>query len=634
MEAEVSLFETSETMASFLGSTGLLMESWRFCSTANATLAPPSGPGFIVTQVGSVGYIAFSGAQIISGSDLYVEDLVPVNGVGGGIFTALDCHGAVDGDEEEEPVMVHKGLLHLFLNIYSNLNFQIQVKAIMEQSKSIVLTGHSIGGSIASLMALSWLCYLETTPPPPSTQILCITFGSPLLGNKSLSRALLRQRWAGSFCHVVSKDDIVPRLLFAPLGSFNAQLHCLLQYWQLSITSPRFGSSALQIPEEDKSRLLGVVLAYTESQANAPPKEEAGRCSFWPCGSYVFCSEEGAVCVDNAVAVVKLLHLMLTTATPKSCVEDHLMYGEHVERVSLQFLYSKDVVRGNLPELSYEAGMVMALESMGLDNQESISESAIDCLKMAKQMGLTPNLNSAKLAISLSRITPYRVQIMWYKASCDRSDDQMGYYDSFKQRQASKRDSQVNMFRLKLATFWNGVIAMMDDNKLPHDFHTRAKWVNASHFYQLLVEPLDIADYYRSGAHLTRGHYMAHGRERRHQIIDKWWRGRRLARGSEGSKRSKFAGLTEDPCFWARVEEARELLERARRERSSIEVWTGIEAFERYSREMVESKEVSQDVLAKNSSYSIWVEELAELRVRAHQFPSREPGFLDGKLMP
>lgn len=83
----------------------------------------------------------------------------------------------------------------------------------------------------------------------------------------------------------------------------------------------------------------------------------------------MFCSEDGAVCVDNGVAVVKLMHLMLVDATPDSCVEDHVKYGELVERVSWQFLVSKDVVTGSLVEGSYEAGMIMALESMGLDNQ-------------------------------------------------------------------------------------------------------------------------------------------------------------------------------------------------------------------------------------------------------------------------
>jgi hypothetical protein len=66
--------------------------------------------------------------------------------------------------------------------------------------------------------------------------------------------------------------------------------------------------------------------------------------------------------------------------------------------------------------------------------QESVAGPAEDCLKMARKMGRTPNLNSAKLAIRLSEVNPYRAQIEWYKASCDESDNQMGYYDCFKQR--------------------------------------------------------------------------------------------------------------------------------------------------------------------------------------------------------
>lgn len=253
---------------------------------------------------------------------------------------------------------------------------------------------------------------------------------------------------------------------------------------------------------------------------------------------------------------------------------------------------------------------------------------------MAKQMGLTPNLNGARLAISLSKITPHRAQIEWYKSSCDESDDRMGYYDSFKRRQASKRDNQVNMFRIKLASFWDNVINMIDNNELPHDFNKRSKWVNASHFYQLLVEPLDIAEYYRSGDHLRKGHYLKNGRERRHEVFDKWWRETNVV--EELSKRSKFASLTQDSCFWARVEEARELLEKVRTERNSSnmsQLWEGINAFERYAGELIETKEVSSDVLAKNSSYSLWIEEVRELRSQVQHF-HQFPGVLDGEMVP
>lgn len=237
---------------------------------------------------------------------------------------------------------------------------------------------------------------------------------------------------------------------------------------------------------------------------------------------------------------------------------------------------------------------------------------------MAKSMGRTPNLNSANLAIALSKINPLRAQIEWYKAFCDASDEQMGYYDSFKRRGASKSGFKVNMNRIKLARFWKTVIEMLETNQLPHDFHKRAKWVNASQFYKLLVEPLDIAEYYGKGKHRTNGHYIKHGRERRYEIFDRWWKDRKVPLEEENIKRSKFASLTQDTCFWAKVEEAREWLDNLRHAENdpmkSALLWQNIEKFEQYANEMVERKEVSIDVLAKNSSYTLWVEELKTVR--------------------
>ncbi|XP_059433557.1 lipase-like PAD4 [Corylus avellana] len=485
--------------------------------------------------------------------------------------------------------------------------------ALMEQSKSIIITGHGIGGAIASLCALWLLCNLPAVSSPSPTQVLCITFGSPLLGNASLSRAVLRERWGGNFCHVVSKHDIMPRLLFAPLPSFS-HLHGLLHYWHLSMASPS-DNLVFQLRNEDKAELLRFVLLHLQVLA-LDEQEAPTSTSFWPLGSYLFCSQEGAMCIDNAVSVVKMMHLMLMTGSPSSCIEDHLMYGDYVGNVCVQFLKQRSFMQGDLPESSYEAGVALALQSSGMDIQESVAGAAKDCLKMARRMGRTPNLNSAKLAIRLSEINPYRAQIEWYKASCDESDDQMGYYDCFKQRETSRRDSTVDLNRYKLASFWNRVIDMLEKNELPHDFHRRAKWVNTSQFYKLLVEPLEIAEYYRNGMHRVNGHYLSHGRERRFEIFDRWWRERRVSE-EENNQRSKFASLTQDSCFWARVEEAKEWLDEARQESDRkvlALLWEKINGFERYARKLVESKEVSKDVVARNSSYSKWVKEYSALK--------------------
>ena len=75
------------------------------------------------------------------------------------------------------------------------------------------------------------------------------------------------------------------------------------------------------------------------------------------------------MCVDNAVSVVKMMHLMLMTGSPSSCIEDHLMYGDYVGNVCVQFLKQRSFMRGDLPESSYEAGVALALQSSGMDVQ-------------------------------------------------------------------------------------------------------------------------------------------------------------------------------------------------------------------------------------------------------------------------
>ncbi|XP_062007377.1 lipase-like PAD4 isoform X2 [Rosa rugosa] len=646
MEAEASPFESSELVASFLASTPLLSESWRLCSLANA--AAPLG--FVSERIGDVGYFAFSACStqmITEGSEYYstCRNLVPLDsagaGDGDGSFSVLtkSSNSSINGEEDEGAVMVHAELLNLFLFFRSSQAFK-EMLALIEGSKSIVITGHSIGGTTASLCALWLLCYLQSVSSNRS--VLCITFGSPLLGNESLHRAILRERWGGNFCHVVSKYDIMPRLLFAPLESCTRQLHLLLQYWQMSMlaSSPgNFGQyfPVLQLGEEEKAHLFSFVSHYNllvSSVAQEEAREEKANSLYWPFGNYMFCSQEGAICVENAASVIKMMHLMFTTGNPSCCINDHLKYGDYIGKISSQFLNKKSFLQGEvIPESSYEAGVALALQSSGISKQEPAARPAEDCLKKARGMRhmRTPSLNAANLAIRLSKVNPYRAQIEWYMASCDKSDEQLGYY--FKQRGSSKRDHKVNMNRLLLAGFWNDVLRMLENNELPHDFHKRPKWINTSQFYKLLVEPLDIAEYYRSGMHRIKGHYLKHGRERRFEIFDRWWREREVDPEENTSMRSRFAGLTQDSCFWAKVEEATEWLANVRSEsdaRKLALLWENINKFERYATRLVDDKEVSKDVVAKNSSYSKWVEELRELKSQMQQIHPQFPRFRDG----
>lgn len=248
--------------------------------------------------------------------------------------------------------------------------------------------------------------------------------------------------------------------------------------------------------------------------------------------------------------------------------------------------------------------------------QDMEAREAEECLRAASTIERIPTLNCANLARKLATVTPFRAQIEWYKSSYDEC---RGYYDAFKHRGASKKGGQVNMNRIRLASFWDSVLDMLERNELPHDFSMRHKWVNASQFYKLLVEPLDIAEHYRKMKHRTVGHYLTHGRQRRYWVFDQWWSDKEKRVGREGmdGKRSKYAGLTQDSCFWARVEEARDMADRARNQRDPLvlpELFQRMNAFDCYAKKLIEKMEVSVDVLAEGSSYKLWEEEWKRLK--------------------
>ncbi|KAK6150797.1 hypothetical protein DH2020_015729 [Rehmannia glutinosa] len=607
-------------LATYLASTPLLEESWRLCSRAN-TAAQQS---FAVNRVGKVAYVAFSGVQVVDCSEESCRSLVELESGAKGIFGAF-CGG---GEGDREPIMVHGGLLQLFLCFYHTHNFQHKMLEILNESKSVVFTGHSLGGALASLSALWLLSTIQTASP--SIHVLCITYGSPMLGNQSFSQAILQERWGGNFFHVVAEHDIVPRLLFAPASPFMDQLRALFEFWQLSMASPYLTQLAPKLSYENITEVFEKVLACVEERSRRGDDQE--RSSFWPFGSYLFCTENGAICLDNRMAIVKLLYLTLAKGSAKSCVEDHLKYENYVGGVCWQYLQRKSLTDVYFSESSNEAGIALALQSSGIASQEPIYGAAKNCLAMARQLGCRRNLNNAKMAVSLAKITPLRAQIEWYKAFCDDSDDQLGYYDSFKRRSASKRGSKVNMNRVRLGQFWDEVINMLETNQLTQDFHNLPKYVNASQFYKLLVEPLEIAEYYRTGMHKKKGHYIEHGREKRFKIFDKWWRDRKVG-DEERNPRSKFASLTQDSCFWARVEEARDNMYRITSEmdlgRHSL-LLDKIEKFERYASGMIERMEVSVDVLAKNSSYNLFREEWKVLQSQMQLLPTRFPVSQDG----
>ncbi|EOA23755.1 hypothetical protein CARUB_v10016967mg [Capsella rubella] len=519
-------FETSELQASFMSSTPLFTDSWSLCNVANCD-------GSIKIQdIDRITYVAVPAVSMTQ-----LGDLVGLNVAGDGFFPGL-------ASEEPLPPMLDASILNLF----RELKIKPGLKLKLVGKKLVVITGHSTGGALAALTAL----WLLSQPSPPSFRLICITFGSPLLGNQSLSTSISRSRLAHNFCHVVSIHDHVPR-----------------------------SSNEL----------------------------------FWPFGTYLFCSDNGGVCLDNVDSVRRMFQVLNATVTPN--IEEHQRYEHYVFTLSHMFLKSRSFLDGNIPENSYEAGLALAVEALGFASDDQSSVLVKECIERATRIGRAPILRSVELSNELANVLPARLEIQWYKDRCDASQEQLGYYDCFK-RYSLKRDYKVNMSRKRLAMFWDRVLEMVETNELPFDIHLWKKWIYASQFYQLLAEPLDIANFYKNRDIQSGGHYLDQGnRPKRYEVIDKWWK---RAREPEKCVRSTYATATQDTCFWAKLEEAKEWLNEVKREGSDAErralLWEKIVRFESYANKLEKKKEVSVDVLAINSSYKVWVRNLKEFKLK------------------
>ncbi|KAM2143397.1 hypothetical protein ACFX1R_047195 [Malus domestica] len=98
-------------------------------------------------------------------------------------------------------------------------NLDILRRKLVDSSKSsrIVITGHSFGGSMATLFTL-WL--LQSLDFSKAKRPLCITFGSPLIGDEKLRQCVLEfSTWSSCFLNVASINDPEPKVFLTSQGS-------------------------------------------------------------------------------------------------------------------------------------------------------------------------------------------------------------------------------------------------------------------------------------------------------------------------------------------------------------------------------------------------------------------------------
>ncbi|XP_077237905.1 protein EDS1L-like [Tasmannia lanceolata] len=509
-----------------------------------------------------------------------------------------------------ETAFINPEFLRCFYTIMRNSALEQQVRRAVAERRQLVFTGHSSGGAIAILATL-WLLEQSLKLETPHNQRLpfCITFGSPLIGDRIFAHALGRENWSSCFLHFITRYDIIPRMSLSHPSSIQPEFHPILHFFDPN--SVYFNLNSIGKSPQAVS-FFSIVLRNASSVASYNACSSMGSTNmlletipgfvklspYRPVGTYIFCTGNGGlVCVRNGDAVLQLLFYSLQLGPEEDVAEiayrslkEHLVYGSEVqESLEMQDIVYLDSL-AELP-LSLEDGSSDEMQLVHTALQQlGLSVEARLCLHAAGESEKQKLRNQAKIRANSSKIEEALKFIHGYRVTCEIRG--VGYYDAFK-LQKDTGDFDVNIKRLDLAGLWDEIIDMLKRYELPDNFEARTEWVELGTSYRRLVEPLDIANYYRHFKNEDTGPYLINGRPRRYRYTQKWL---------ERAKRMP-ANSSSESCFWAKVEE---LCVDNANNKPFEETKGRVLELEKEMLGWLTSGEVGRDVLLEESTFVKW----------------------------
>ncbi|KAJ1421783.1 Fungal lipase-like domain [Sesbania bispinosa] len=505
----------------------------------------------------------------------------------------------------DEAALVNEAFLERFCSILENSSIRSKVKKALVDGKQIVFTGHSSGAAVA-ILATFWVLeeFFNPTKNQKHKPPLCVTFGSPLVGNHIFSHASRRENWSCYFIHFVMRFDIVPLILLAPFSSIEQTFSSILQF-----LTPEFKPST----QESLQRANLTSEFYSTVMRNAKTVIHHAACNlmgntnslletimnfvdlspYRPFGTYIFCSGNGQLIVikDSNAALQLTFHTaLLDLAEPSEAanksISQHHAYKDALEdslqRQNVVYMDKLD----ELPLSTHGSNGDIAAVSAALDDLGLSTEARL-CLRAAGVLERQKEINEKEIEkVFEEKALSSMEKLEEYKRKCEIVKGK-GYYDSFKV-QKETIDFEANVERLVLAGVWDVIIEKRRSNELPDEFEGKKEWVERGTRFLRLVEPLDIANYYRHGKDKESGPYMEKGRPKRYRYTQRW-----LEHSQRKSQETNYS----ESCFWAEVEDL------ASNNNSSFE---RVKLLEDQIRRWSEMGEVGKDVFLEDSTLVKW----------------------------
>ncbi|KAI9154486.1 hypothetical protein LWI28_026948 [Acer negundo] len=546
MKNSPPLFGSGLELANLVVSSGLLSQSWDLIYELSRELNPSEQIRFGTFRQPNCTVIVFVTSATLTKHHLQeVEDEL--------VSLSLPSPFHFLCTKSNPTFAIHKAAVTLFSSFIDQLTI---LKNQISNSVPLIVTGHSVGGSVASLFTL-WL--LESMNKADAKRVLCITFGAPLIGDKGLQQAISRNsKWNSCFLHVAANQDLVPRL-FVSLS-----------------------------PQNPNARQI-----------------DSRSVAYQPFGTYLLCSESGYTCIEDSEEVSKLL-VTMGSETPRNqnpSVELEIFnYTETVKQVEKIVIYQGISRLGEAEVHPLRARTILQLDAIGVKRtQQACSEfntlitnmERREKFRVLKQKVFDPDKK-------LNEMKVYMAYLEWYKKSMSEKE---GYYDSYKNNRFPE-DMDVKKFKKKLNDYWKKVVEEAERMPMRENAPLHIRWLYGGTNYRRMVEPLDIAEYYNKGLK----NYKADGRSEHYKKLEEWLEvDLHRSKPDNRKKLNVSNSLTEDSCFWERVEEALMLCKSLRNEEGDRELTKrNLVTFEVYVMEQIKNYAVSPHIFLEKSSFMRW----------------------------
>lgn len=164
-----------------------------------------------------------------------------------------------------------------------------------------------------------------------------------------------------------------------------------------------------------------------------------------------------------------------------------------------------------------DGNSVLHLISASFSIDPSLKMEMLKYLLLAERSGLEERIAKRKMVSDLSnRLNDWKLDLEWYKKVSGFKNK--SYYDSSNNNNMGFLKGKVAFYvRVCLTNYWEKFVAEAERTPWKEDASFGTGWPHAGTNYRRMVEPVDVAEYYK-----FRGlkHYETSGRSQRYQTLE------------------------------------------------------------------------------------------------------------------